>query len=93
MDPNQVVREAITLRASSLIVVHNHPSGDGEPSRDDMSFTRAVSDACQLFGIHLLDHVIIGKNRKDYFSFARAGLDLHVRKKIIRCVRVALQRE
>ncbi len=74
VDPHQIVREAITLRASSLIVVHNHPSGSGEPSHDDMSFTRAVSDACQLFEIHLLDHVIIGRNRKDYFSFARAGL-------------------
>lgn len=73
-DPHQIVREAVLARASSILMVHNHPAGDGEPSSDDISLTQAVNDVCQLFGIRLLDHVIVGKNRKDYFSFARAGL-------------------
>jgi DNA repair protein RadC len=74
VDPAQIVREALQESASSLVLVHNHPSGDGEPSRDDVSLTFAVRDACNLFGIRLLDHVIIGKDPMDYFSFARKGL-------------------
>jgi len=73
-DPRQIVREAIALQAASIIVVHNHPCGHGDPSTDDISFTRALNDACELLGIRLLDHVIIGRNRKNYFSFAKTGL-------------------
>jgi DNA repair protein RadC len=73
-DPRQIVREAVSLAASSILLVHNHPSGDGEPSADDVSFTAAVGDACQLFGIRLLDHVIVGRDRRDYYSFARTRL-------------------
>jgi DNA repair protein RadC len=70
----QILREAVRASASSIILVHNHPSGDGAPSTDDLSLTRSVRDACGLFGIRLLDHVIIGKNRGDSYSFARHGL-------------------
>lgn len=73
-DPHQIVRQAIMLRALSVILVHNHPCGRSEPSADDISFTDAVNDACTLFGIRLLDHLIIGRNKKNQFSFAKAGL-------------------
>jgi DNA repair protein RadC len=74
VDPKQIVREAVRVSASSIVLVHNHPSGDGEPSEDDISLTNAVRDACTLFGIRLLDHVIVGKNPEDFFSFGKEGL-------------------
>jgi len=70
----QIVREAVLASASAIILVHNHPSGHTEPSADDLSLTKAVSDVCGLFGIRLMDHVIVGKNRKDYCSLAGRGL-------------------
>ncbi len=73
-DPKQIVREALKTSASSIVLVHNHPSGDGEPSDDDITLTRAARDACGLFGITLLDHVIVGKNPEDYCSLAKEGL-------------------
>lgn len=73
-DPTLIVREAVRSAASFLILVHNHPSGTGEPSDDDAALTIAVRDACALFGIRLLDHVIIGRNRKDCRSLALEGL-------------------
>ena len=73
-DPKQIVREAVQAAASSMVLVHNHPSGDGEPSEDDISLTYAVRDACDLFGIRLLDHVIVGKDPESYCSFAKKGL-------------------
>ena len=73
-DPTVIVREAVRSAASYLILVHNHPSGNGEPSEDDTALTVAVRDSCALFGICLLDHIIIGRNRKDCRSLAMAGL-------------------
>ena len=73
-DPTLIVREAVRSAASFVILVHNHPSGAGEPSEADASLTIAVRDACALFGIRLLDHIIIGCNRKDCRSLAMEGL-------------------
>jgi DNA repair protein RadC len=73
-DPTLIVREAVRSAASSVILVHNHPSGAGEPSDDDAALTIAVRDTCALFGIRLLDHIIIGCNRKDCRSLAMEGL-------------------
>lgn len=56
----EVVRRALDLHASSLIVVHNHPSGDPAPSRQDIALTRDLADACRNLKITLHDHVIIG---------------------------------
>lgn len=50
-----------------MIIFHNHPSGNTEPSIDDVKVTKTIESACELIGIQLLDHVIIGKY--DYFSF------------------------
>ncbi len=59
--PREVVKRALALNASALILVHNHPSGDATPSKADVSMTYAIRDAAQVLGIALHDHLIIGK--------------------------------
>jgi DNA repair protein RadC len=61
--PREVFRAAIRLSAAAVVVVHNHPSGDPEPSTEDLSATRRLVDAGRLLGIPLLDHVVIGSGR------------------------------
>ena len=58
--PREVFQEAVLARAAALIVFHNHPSGDPEPSAEDLALTRRLSAAGALMGIELLDHVIVG---------------------------------
>jgi DNA repair protein RadC len=69
--PREVVRAALDHRAAALIFAHNHPSGDPEPSEEDLAITRKLIFACQMMGIAVHEHVIIGHNR--YFSFADQG--------------------
>ncbi len=61
--PREILIEALRSLAVSMILIHNHPSGDPEPSRADLLLTRRVKDAAGLVGIPLLDHVIIGDRR------------------------------
>ena len=70
--PREVVKRALELHASSLILVHNHPSGNPEPSRDDIEMTQQVKQAAAALSITLQDHLIIGNGR--WFSFRREGL-------------------
>ncbi len=70
--PREVVKRALELNASALILVHNHPSGDPTPSDADLSMTSAIQDAAQALGIVLHDHLIIGKSRE--LSFRAQGL-------------------
>jgi DNA repair protein RadC len=70
--PREVMEKAIRQSASSLIFVHNHPSGDPEPSRYDKEVTRGLVFAGNIMQIKFLDHIIIGDNK--YFSFAAEGL-------------------
>jgi len=74
VDPKEIIKEATIKSASSIILVHNHPSGDTEPSAEDVNLTNRIMDACNLVGIKVLDHVIIGKNKEDYYSFTKEGL-------------------
>ncbi|HQP00160.1 MAG TPA: DNA repair protein RadC [Caldisericia bacterium] len=74
VDPREVIKEATLKSASSIILVHNHPSGDTEPSTDDINITKKIKEACDIVGIKVLDHIIIGKNKEDYTSFAKLGL-------------------
>jgi DNA repair protein RadC len=69
--PREVFRDAIKEGASGVILVHNHPSGDPRPSPEDRSVTHQLSDAGNLVGIPVLDHVIIGDGR--YVSMAEEG--------------------
>lgn len=59
--PREVVRRALELSASALILVHNHPSGDPAPSRADIDMTRKIVDAARLFGIQVHDHLVVGR--------------------------------
>jgi DNA repair protein RadC len=61
--PRDVFRQAIREGATAVIVCHNHPSGDPEPSRDDISLTKRLSEAAEILGIRLLDHVVFGDGR------------------------------
>ncbi len=57
--PREVLRPAVLAASASIIVAHNHPSGDPEPSEEDLSITRRLAQVGELLGIGLLDHVII----------------------------------
>ena len=70
--PREVFGPAIERRAASVIVVHNHPSGDPEPSTDDLALTRRLVQAGTLIGIEVLDHLVIGYG--SYVSLKSRGL-------------------
>lgn len=70
--PREVFRPAITESAASIVLVHNHPSGDPTPSAEDRAVTRELRAAGETLGIEVLDHVIVGEGR--YVSFVEAGL-------------------
>jgi DNA repair protein RadC len=60
LDMRELARIPILVNAASVIILHNHPSGDSHPSRDDIAITQKARDSLALFGIKLLDHIIIG---------------------------------
>jgi len=70
--PREVVKRALALEASALILVHNHPSGDPTPSQDDIDMTRQIERAMRAVGLVLHDHVVIGKEQDA--SFRASGL-------------------
>jgi len=70
--PREVFKEAIDAHAASLVVSHNHPSGDPEPSEDDLAITKRLVEAGKIMGIDVLDHVIVTK--KDFYSLKDRGL-------------------
>ena len=70
--PREVVKRALALGASAIIMIHNHPSGDTTPSRADIDMTRIVAKALTAVGIALHDHVVIGRGR--HSSFKTLGL-------------------
>lgn len=72
VDVKLILKEAIDCLAASLIIVHNHPSGNTRPSPQDDSLTMRIRDAARLFDISLLDHVIIA-GHESYFSYADEG--------------------
>lgn len=69
--PREVVKRALELNASALILVHNHPSGDPTPSDADLTMTMQIRDAAETLGLTLHDHLIIGKERE--LSFRAKG--------------------
>ena len=71
VSPRELFLEALQRNAVSIILLHNHPSGDPSPSREDVQITRRVREAGVLIGIQLLDHIIIGNNR--YVSLREKG--------------------
>ncbi len=72
VSPRELFIEALDKEAVSIILLHNHPSGDPAPSTNDILLTKRVKDAGALIGVELLDHIIIGNNC--YMSFSESGL-------------------
>lgn len=72
MTPHGIFRDALLTNAAALILAHNHPSGDPEPSRDDERVTRRLVDAGRLLGVEVLDHLVIGGG--GWVSLARRGV-------------------
>lgn len=70
--PREVIRRALELNASALILVHNHPSGDPTPSEADIDMTRQIESAAGALGLTVHDHLVIGKSRE--ISFRAMGL-------------------
>jgi len=70
--PREVYADAITDRAASVIFVHNHPSGNPEPSAQDLEITRQLAEAGSILGIRVLDHLIVG--RKGHVSLKERGV-------------------
>lgn len=70
--PRECFKEAIRRNSNAIILLHNHPSGDPTPSREDIDVTRRLADGGQILGIQVLDHVIIGDNR--YISLKERGI-------------------
>lgn len=72
ISPRELFIEALAFHAVHLILIHNHPSGDATPSREDVSITRRIARAGELLGITLLDHIVIGD--RQFVSFLKEGM-------------------
>ncbi len=72
ISPSEVFREALKKKAEFIVLLHNHPSGDPSPSREDWDVTRRIMECGQMLEIPLMDHIIIGDKR--FYSFCQAGL-------------------
>jgi DNA repair protein RadC len=70
--PREVFNQAVRESAAAVILIHNHPTGDPTPSREDLEITRRLKEAGELLGIKVLDHIIIGDGA--YLSFVDRGL-------------------
>lgn len=70
--PREVVKSALQFNAAALVVAHNHPSGQAEPSRADEFLTQTLKSAMALVNVRLLDHFVVGAN--SMVSFAERGL-------------------
>lgn len=72
VSPRECYKAAILSSACSIILAHNHPSGDPSPSREDIEVTKRIKESGELLGIELMDHLIIGSNGK-YISLKSSG--------------------
>jgi DNA repair protein RadC len=72
VNPREVFKAALLCNATSLVLAHNHPSGEPAPSQDDIRLTRDLQKAAELLDIELMDHIVIGEAR--YASFLELGL-------------------
>lgn len=73
-DPRLILAVALKVVATNIILVHNHPSGNLQPSRVDEDLTRRIKEAALYMDIKVLDHIILGPNDSEYYSFADEGL-------------------
>jgi DNA repair protein RadC len=71
--PREVYGPALRVGAASVILVHNHPSGNPTPSAEDLRLTRQLVDAAKLLDLHLHDHIIVGNGTNQWVSLAERG--------------------
>lgn len=71
--PREVFKTAIMSNSASIILFHNHPSGNTQPSKEDISITERIKEAGKIIGIEMIDHIIIGDNEK-YTSLKEEGI-------------------
>ena len=75
IDPKDVLLEVVKMGAPKMILIHNHPSGDPTPSIQDLRITKRLCECSKMFGIELLDHIVIGDGRyESIFSWEKKGL-------------------
>ncbi len=72
--PREIMKTAILSNAATIILLHNHPSGNLTPSKEDTMITDRMAAVCQLLGVPLVDHLIVGGNNTQYFSFREKGI-------------------
>ena len=72
--PREIIKEALSKGALSMVIIHNHPSGDAKPSDNDRKITKKLMFATKEMDIVLLDHIIVGSEGKGYYSFYEEGL-------------------
>lgn len=68
VQPREIFKNALLVGAAKIVIIHNHPAGNAEPSEADKRVTKRIKESGQLLGLPLLDHIIIGY--RDYYSFA-----------------------
>lgn len=73
-EPRELFKASILSNAAQMIIVHNHPSGSLNPSKQDIMLTDRMLKLTELMGIRLADHVIVGSDNRQYFSFCEKGL-------------------
>lgn len=72
--PREILKSSILSNAASIMLIHSHPSGNLLPSKVDTMITDRMNSVCAMVGIQLIDHVIVGGNNREFFSFKEKGL-------------------
>jgi len=72
--PREILKTAILSNATSMVLMHNHPSSNLTPSKDDTMLTDRLVTVCEIIGIPLVDHIIVGGDNSEYFSFREKGV-------------------
>lgn len=74
VNPREIMKAAILSNAASILMLHNHPSSNMDPSKDDAKITDRMVSVCEIMGIPLVDHIIVGGDNSEYFSFKEKGI-------------------
>lgn len=72
--PRELLKTSILSNVASMLLIHNHPSQNLSPSKEDVRVTDRMQKLCNMVGIPLMDHIIIGGNNREYFSFREKGI-------------------
>ena len=73
VDVRDICKQALLCNATVVALVHNHPSSNCSPSRQDDEITKRVKDGCKIMRLHLIDHVIISSKESTYYSYSESG--------------------